>query len=246
MKKFIKKYEVNYYDIDSNQKCKFTSIVNYLCDVGTSHSAAIGETIDVLLNEKKYTWVFYKYDIKMYKYPSYGDIVTIETEAIGFNKFYAYRKYTMLDDKGNVYGEGIALFLLINIERRRPIRVTKEQLELYDCLDCVKEIEMIEPSEIERIDYEKEFLVRYSDIDTNEHVNNEKYIEWAIESLPIEISKNHMIKDMNIKYEREAVYNDKIKVYAQVEKTEQGIVTIHKIISTVNEKELTRVEIKWE
>ena len=52
MKKFIKKYEVNYYDIDSNQKCKFTSIVNYLCDVGTSHSAAIGETIDVLLNEK--------------------------------------------------------------------------------------------------------------------------------------------------------------------------------------------------
>ena len=55
-----------------------------------------------------------------------------------------------------------------------------------------------------------------------------------------------MIKDMNIKYERETVYDDKIKVYAQVEKTEQGIVTIHKIISTVNEKELTRVEIRWE
>ena len=31
------------------------------------------------------------------------------------------------------------------------------------------------------------FKVRYGDIDSNMHVNNVKYVEWAIESLPLDI-----------------------------------------------------------
>ena len=65
---FSKKYEINYYDVDCNLKCKLASIVNFLCDVGNSQSESLGETIDCL-TEQNFAWVFFKYDIKVNKYP---------------------------------------------------------------------------------------------------------------------------------------------------------------------------------
>ena len=37
------------------------------------------------------------------------------------------------------------------------------------------------------------FKVRYGDIDSNMHVNNVRYVEWAIESLPLDIVLNYEI-----------------------------------------------------
>ena len=42
--KFSKKYTINIYDVDSNYKCKYSSIMNYLWDVVISQSDSLGET----------------------------------------------------------------------------------------------------------------------------------------------------------------------------------------------------------
>ena len=35
--------------------------------------------------------------------------------------------------------------------------------------------------------FEKEFQVRRSDIDTNDHINNTKYVEWVLEAIPQDV-----------------------------------------------------------
>ena len=58
---------------------------------------------------------------------------------------------------------------------------------------------------------EKSFDVRYSDIDTNMHVNNVKYVSWALETVPKDIVLNYELKNVKVTYEKETTYGETIK-----------------------------------
>lgn len=242
---FTKNYEINYHDADYKLKCKLSSIVNFLCDVGTNQSEVLGDKIDKLMKNNS-AWVFYKYDINMFKYPSYRDIISIKTEPIGFKKFYAFRKYYIRSEKGELLGEAVALFFMINLEKRRPMRIPPEYYELYSVeSDLEKNIKMDDIIKVQEEDYFKEFNTRYSDIDSNGHVNNVKYIEWAIESVPLHIVKAYEIKRMKVVFEKETTYGDSVHVAATVIKEdEENVITVHSIKSK-DGREAAKLEAIW-
>ena len=140
----------------------------------------------------------------------------------------------------------MALFFLINIEKRRPARILKEQYKMYGADgDMDKALDMDKVQKMEREDYYKEFQIRYSDIDSNTHVNNVKYIEWAIESVPVEVVKDYEIKRIKIVFEKETKYGDAIHVSAEVNEQEDGsLVTLHRITNRDGD-ELTVLEAHW-
>lgn len=245
-RKYSKEYEINYYDVDYNLKCKLPSIVNFFCDIGNRQSESLGDTIE-RLTEKNMAWVFYKYDITILDYPKYRDIVTIETFPLAFNKFYAHRGYNVKNQDGKVLAKGIALFFLIDINRRRPMRIPNEEIELYESQEINgKTIDMDEIEKIERLDCNKIFDIRYSDIDSNGHVNNSKYMEWAIESVPLEVVKNHELRRIKVVFEKETIYGHKVNVETQVNEEVDGKITTVHLIKSDEDKELTKLEIEWE
>jgi len=73
---FEKKYPVNFYNIDSKFRCKVTSFFDFLGDVGMSQSEELGVGIHNLL-AKNLTWVFYKYNFKIFRYPEFGEEIRI-------------------------------------------------------------------------------------------------------------------------------------------------------------------------
>ena len=127
---FTKKYEIHYYEVDSKLRCKLSSIIDFICDVGTQQSEYFGGGIEYC-TKNNCAWVFYKYDIKMNRYPMFGETISITTQPIGFKKFYGLRKYVIKDEEENIIGEALALFFLINIEKRRPMRIPNEQYDIY-------------------------------------------------------------------------------------------------------------------
>ena len=243
--KFSKKYEINYYDVDYKLKCKLSSIVNFLCDIGNEQAESVGDTIESL-TERNCAWVFYKYDIRIKEYPKYRDVINIETIPLGFNKFYAYRNYKITNSSGDIIGEAIALFFLIDIAKRRPKRISKEQLKAYDSEELENvSIEMDKIRDLESVDSKKSFNIRYSDIDSNGHVNNVKYIEWAIESVPLDIVKEYTLKRVQVVFEKEAKYGQNVQVESQIiNKNKDVISTIHRIKSN-EEIETTKLELIW-
>ncbi|WP_244833796.1 acyl-ACP thioesterase domain-containing protein [Clostridium sp. BJN0001] len=244
-KEFTKSYEIHYYDVSTDQKCKLTSIINFICDIGTQHS----EKLDVglsYLNENKYGWVFYKYDINVYRYPLFGETISITTRVTGIRTFYAPREYIIKDEKGNVIADGKALFFLINTEKRRPSRVPCEIFKAYGIeknLECKIDTEKLHKPDT--IDYQKDFYIRHSDIDTNKHVNNEKYVEWALEAVPSDILDNYEIHNIKVLFEKETKYGDKITATAKIDKTNKETLKSHHTIISSASKELTILEIEW-
>ncbi|MDZ7548328.1 acyl-[acyl-carrier-protein] thioesterase, partial [Clostridium perfringens] len=81
--------------------------------------------------------------------------------------------------------------------------------------------------------------------DFNKHVNNTKYVEWAIESLPEDIVKNYKLEEIKVTFEKECKYGEEIKSLSSFIKEEDGsLTTIHRI-ETFDNKELTKLIAHW-
>ena len=240
-----KEYEVHYYEANYKLDCKISSIINYFCDIGGKQSEELGVGINYL-TEKRLAWVFYKYDIKVNRYPKYGEKIKVITMANSFKKFYASRGYEIYDENNEKIVEGEGIFLLINIDKRRAVRIPEEQyiaygVELENCED-------IKPTKLEKLTEEMHhanFKVRYGDIDSNMHVNNVRYVEWAIESLPLDIVLNYEMKEISVIFEKECKYGAEITAACQIIEQEEKLTILHKI-SDQEGKELTILTSRWE
>src|SRR5690606_6872891 len=104
------------------------------------------------------TWVFYNYHVKIFRHPMYGEKLSVTTEPAGFKKFYALRNYEIKDSSGNIVVSANAIFLLINLEKRKMMRIPNEQYEIYGVSEDMKEEFKIPRLEkLENCKYERSF-----------------------------------------------------------------------------------------
>ena len=177
----------------------------------------------------------------------FGETISITTKPVGFKKFYGLRRYIIKDSENNVIGEALALFFLINIQKRRPTRIQKEQYDFYGVDgDIDYDVSMEKLERVEHEDYSVNFNIRYSDIDSNNHVNNVKYIEWAIEAVPIEVVRDYTIKRIKVTFEKESKYGETITSSAAIEKIDENTIRSYHTIKKSDGTELTLLEAEWE
>lgn len=224
--KYEKEYEINYYNVDSKGNVKLTAIADLLCDVGMHQSDQLGLGIEALTADN-IAWVFYKYDIEVLRYPKLNEKIYVSTEAATMRKFYAYRNYNIVDSTGNLIIKGRGIFLLIDIEKRRAIRVPETMNVLYKCEGDSFDIDNLDKKFEEEIS--REFFVRYSDIDTNGHVNNTRYMEWALEVVPRDIFDACNMNRIKVNFIKEVQYGHKINSQAKVINENNRYVIEHRI-----------------
>ena len=237
-------YEVHYYETNYRLECKISSIINYFCDIGSKQSEELGVGIDYL-TERRLAYVFYRYDIKVNRYPKYGEKIKVVTMAKSFKKFYASRAYEIYDENNEKIVEGEGIFLLINIDRRREVRIQEHQYIAYGVdIESCPDIKVTKLEKLTKEMNKNNFKVRYGDIDSNMHVNNVKYVEWAVESLPLEIVSNYELKELSVVFEKECRYGAEVSASYEIRENEDGVEIFHKI-ADIEGKELTVLISKW-
>ncbi|WP_251862198.1 acyl-ACP thioesterase domain-containing protein [Clostridium sp. Marseille-Q2269] len=225
-----KNFEINYHEIDFKKRVLFTNIMNYFEDVSMEQSETLGVGLEYLKNNNE-AWVLYKWNVTIHRYPQYGEKIIVRTIPLACRKFYAYRRFQVIDEAGNVVVSGDSIWFLIDIDKRRPKKVTKDLQAAYGLSESEEEPFKIEKIKFpEKFNYKSKFQVRYSDIDTNLHVNNVKYISWAIESIPLDIVLNYTLENFIITYEKEVKYGNNMNVYSEiVHKDSNQITLVHKV-----------------
>ena len=88
------------------------------------------------------------------------------------------------------------------------------------------------------------FKVRYGDIDSNMHVNNVRYVEWAVESLPLEIVLNYELKDLSVVFEKECKYGAEIIASYELREDNDELIVLHKIENDEG-TELSILKSRW-
>ncbi|KHD34252.1 acyl-ACP thioesterase [Clostridium acetobutylicum] len=233
-------YDTHIYEVDFKGKATITSIMSYLEDIATYQTDNLGMSVQYLI-DNKLAWVVYKWEIHMDKYPELGDTVEVATIPYSIRKFYAYRKYELFN-KGEKIGYANSLWFLIDTERRRPCRVTEEIYKIYNLTEEDDEqIPFEKLSKPKEASFKNSFKVRYSDIDTNRHVNNVKYVSWVLENIPLEVMKDYEISDLKVMYQKETAYGETIDIVTEMKKSE-GKCSFNHLITNSQGENLTLIK----
>lgn len=243
---FEKQYKINIFDVDSEHKCKFSTLADYLWDIVISQSDHLGETEEGFVHNKC-IWVLLKYDITIYEYPKFKDTITVDTRVLGTKKFYGYRANSIKNSEGKLIGEVISTAILIDFEKRRPMKISREQGEIYGIEGELSEVPPLDDiKEIENEEFIKDYPVRYSDIDSNGHVNNVRYMEMAMDTLPRYILNEYRLFNIKVLFKKETTDGDTLHISSEIiNDTNNEITTIHKITSNNTGKLLTKLQFIW-
>ena len=237
---YSRNYLVHYYEIDGKRRLSLPSLIHYFEDLAMLNSEAQGLTLDYY-DKNDRGWMLYKWDIKIQIYPKFNETLKITTHPSAFKNFLANREYKILNMYGEQLVEAQSVWLFADTKTRRPLRVPEEMYTKFDIgLESESLFDKLEelPS-IGKGSHTIKINVHNSDIDTNQHVNNVRYIEWAMGSLPKEFTDKNTVKRVQVNYKKELNLGDEASVISEV----TGEISQHSICS--NGKDVCNLRFYW-
>lgn len=237
MQKYCNEQIVKYLDVDKNKKLGNRAIVNYLQDTAVYHADSLGDGVNSV--DKTHTvWLLLNWKIRVFDRPKCEDKIKINTWARKMEKCYSLRDFEIFSGNNKV-AIATSRWVLVNAKTGKIERVSEELKEKYNLIDqCVFEDKMVEKlKEPENMQLMYEDTIGRTRIDTNNHLNNLYYLDYAIESLPEDVYENSTFNNIEIMYKKEIKYKEKIKCLYKYENNEhivaiksEDLKTLHAII----------------
>lgn len=221
-------YSTNYIfgleDIGLNNEATNKALLKIMEDVSGFHSASIGYGVFAVESKRK-AWMLLDWKMKVIKRPKYNDEIKAQTWSRGGDRLYAYRDFQIIDKEGNVIAIATSRWIFVDIDRRRPVRLTSELIDLYESEPDKKVFdEDLEDIKCEDYIFKKEYYIQRRDIDINEHMHNLCYLDMAYEILPEDIYKTKVFDNVRIIYKKEIIYGEIVECYYTV-KDDKYIIT---------------------
>lgn len=208
---FKKEFEIGMQDINRNKMIKNKYILNALEDVALRHSDSVGLGLNDIL-ETGLTWMLLDWKVEILKRPKYGDKLEVHTWGRNMSRCYAHRDFEIYVNNER-YVIATSKWLLFDINRKRPAKVTDELVEKYEPEDnksVFSKVEIDKMCEAEVYDNEYQYNVRKSDIDINGHIHNLNYLDIAYECFD-ENDYNNELNNIRITYKKEIKFGDNVK-----------------------------------
>ncbi len=235
MEEYIKTYKVQYYDLDRDSYIKVNRLFEIMTAIATEHSAV--HNIDAKrLMKSGMSWVVHDINLDFFDDGNlYEKNITIKSFVKNVSGVFMLRYFAFYNED-KLIGKAVSKWLLLDIEKRKIIKVPKDIISAFTSSDeqtenqknIMDNIKTVKQHYEEIIDDKdvvvKNVGIRYSDIDENGHVNNSVYPMWATESIPRDTLKTHKIYSTQITYKKEQVESDEcVKIACKESKFEDGI-----------------------
>lgn len=214
--------KVRYSEAGTDERLTCAALLNYFQDSSTLHSGAMGATGKYLF-ENKMAWVLSFWQICIEDMPELSEDIVVSTWPYDTKTkgLFGLRNFCMENPAGKRLAYANSIWVLIDLETGRPIRIPEEVSVFYkdeprlEMDYCDRKITI--PKEYE----EKEAIrVHGYFIDTNQHMNNGKYVMVAEEYLPADFE----IREIRVEYKTPAKQGDVL--YPRITVTEQNVTVV--------------------
>lgn len=207
-------FTVSSCDMDIWGYLKPTSILNICQESAYMHSSRVGFGFDHLA-ELNLAWVLSRVHVEIERLPRWREEIELRTWHKRQSGIFALRDYIFYDAEQRAIIKVTTSWIIINIATRRISRVDRV-FGADDSLRLVSYNQDALEQEAQRIEMPQEQLplgehrVVYSDMDLNHHVNNAKYLEWACDNSPLQMSSHHKLKRFSLNFNHEAKFDDRV------------------------------------
>src|SRR5574344_688259 len=233
-------HTIKIFECDLRESLKISILMNLFQGAAEENIDKLGIGYDYL-KENSLGWVALNYHINILKMHLRDDTLIIKIWPNDKHSIYEIRDFLFTNDKNEILVQATSRWTLINLEKRQPVAFSKYLPEFtsVDKSAFNSDFEKITPPT--KIDLEKNYTVNFDDLDVNNHVNNAIYSIWSSNAVPSEFHKYNEIQQLEINFKQEAILDDNITIYTQLENN----TSIHEIKRPEDDTTLATFRIKW-
>ncbi|XP_059289286.1 palmitoyl-acyl carrier protein thioesterase, chloroplastic-like, partial [Lycium ferocissimum] len=212
---FRQSFIIRSYEVGPGRAASIHTMMNHLQETALNHAKCIvlmdarfGSTPE--MSKRNLIWVVAKMQVLVDRYPTWGDVVQIDTWVAASGKNGMRRDWLVCDSNtGDILMRASSLWVTMNKETRKLSKMPdKVRTEIEGVFVDSPPLLDGDSRKLPKLDETTADNTRtglspgWSDLDVNQHVNNVKYIGWILESVPIQILEGYELAGMTLEYRR--------------------------------------------
>lgn len=228
---------VRHYECDRKGQMTLAMLSRILLHISQRQTECLNA--NKFMQEQQLTWFILQHDMMIYRLPRASETILIETEAVSYNPFFTHRRFKVSVDN-ELLVKTIVRFAVVDKIERRIVRITDDMIHAYQAEKIVKNPKLVAIERFAKCERPRYFTVHYTDIDSNQHVNNAVYFDWVWNSLPAKFLQHYLPTNVSIIYENEVLEDQQVEVYPLIDNQ-----TTHFQLM-VGDTSVARAKIEWQ
>ncbi len=243
---FERRYSVNVFNTDLTGRLSPGALFSFFEDIAGRHALELGWGRDNLMSNGAF-WALSRMVVKVECLPNTWDDVVLRTWPRGVETIFALRDLEMYDTTGKRLAAASSSWVVVDYHTRKAQRPDKALSDLNNRFPEERALDTnarkVPP--LPAGDHEMTRLrVKLDDIDVNRHVNNARYVNWAVNCHDPEFISNHTPDTIEVNYIAEGHQNEMINIFtAPVDDAQTTF--IHSVTRESDRSELCRLRMRW-
>ena len=238
---FKKDFTVMVYDLDIRRSSGMPMICNWLQEAGIGHGLQMARHSGFDVSD--IVFVLTRLNVRMERYPSWMETVSVESWLSPSTDRYARRNFLLHGSDGKIIGRAINSAVPFSLSARSGGTFTGDLNAHKVERESALPHDFMKIPEIKECENERTIKVRYYDCDLFYHVNNVKYIQWCIESMPDDYLKSHTLHEIDINFRAEGNLSDTLILKTVPDGIPDSFV--HAVTDSSGTKDLVRMKSSW-
>lgn len=205
-------YNVNTFLVNPQKKLGLYGLLNLIQDTAWIHATHLGHGYEAMIKEGT-AWVLTRQKLKMDEWPHWGDTIALKTWIRPIKSVFAIRDFEIIMNE-KVIGQCTTQWLILDLKTRKPadksLQISPDEFRM-DAPENIDAGKIFIKNDLTPI---AEFHVRNSDLDLNGHVNNTKYAQWILDSIPHDSHSEYLLEEYEVNFIAETRSGDLIKIFS--------------------------------
>jgi acyl-ACP thioesterase len=205
---------VRFGDVDRSGRLTLGSVFSFFQEAAISHAADLGVGLDAMTRTGQ-AWILSRISLFVERRPLYGETIEVSSWPRRWERLFALRDYAMRDAQGRALVRGRGAWLVLDIEKRRPLRVQS----IMDSLPPNEGVDAFPagPAALNQRESLSKIMERgalYSDIDNYGHANNARYVQWIQDATDMDLITKAGQFRLDINYLNEVMPGETVELWA--------------------------------
>jgi len=206
--------KISFYDIDANGDIRLTALLKYMNEAAWCNAEDLGVGMETTI-QAGVTFIIQRIGIRLFKTPKLNQKIIVRTWPAAMTRIAFKRHGDIHDEDGNKMMEWESLWVLLDINERKIKRPDASPVDfpLYGEMGISIEANKIALLETKEPLVSYNHTVKFSELDSNMHMNNAIYADLIANVLSLGDTPNIQTwKEVYFNYVNEAKLGDHVKV----------------------------------
>ena len=202
-KTYREEWPVRTRDCDLASTLRPGALLEIMQDTAVTHSELLGAG-HLALSRQGMAWVVTRMEVQLSRSIREGEHFSVETYPMPVRRWFFPRYFVFRDDQEREIGCAASLWVLLDLTTRHVAHSESVARLIPDNSDLPAPLGLPAPvREISGTLETSEFEPAYTDLDSNEHVNNCRYLDWCCNALGVDTMRGYELGHFMINYDQE-------------------------------------------